>query len=312
MRRIILLLLLASGAITAQTPVAKFGPLYCTAVNRSTATQPAVQPYCALFPESVGGWNYVYNALVELPLAGGMTMALGQWCSGFVGTGIGEYAPGGMPSSGYAVGDTGIVPVAAPGAPATYVVLGVSSTGAVTSFKLTSKGSGYAAGTLPTATAGAQPGVGTGFTIIVCNVGSCARLDTILWTFTFDAVSKLSWSYSANGAPIVAGVFGALASAACVSASCTVALDSPALADLPVQIGDYPDGVTGPSLLTIHAGSRTAQFAVAFSGAPVAMNPSVSNWVYGCLAADQNWCCGDNPICMHTGPYFEPMVWLQN
>lgn len=74
----------------------------------------------------------------------------------------------------YAAGDTGIVPIN--GIPATYAITGVDAvTGAVTSYTLAG-GTGYAAQSYSTATGGAQPGSGSGFTINVTGLAAAAWL----------------------------------------------------------------------------------------------------------------------------------------
>ena len=63
MTRSLIMLLLASGLLTAQTPVvAKFGGLYCAAVLRT----PQVQTYCYTFP-AAPTWNLVHNKIDSPP-----------------------------------------------------------------------------------------------------------------------------------------------------------------------------------------------------------------------------------------------------
>lgn len=73
---------------------------------------------------------------------------------------------------GYAPGDTGTIAGKAYGTTATYNVTTVGGGGAVTAFTIPVAGTGYTPANSPytTATGGAQPGVGTGFTINVLTV----------------------------------------------------------------------------------------------------------------------------------------------
>jgi hypothetical protein len=80
--------------------------------------------------------------------------------------------------TGYAANDTGTITTGNKNA--TYKVLTVS-TGAVATFSITSGGSGYAIATgQATAVGGAQPGVGTGFTVNVTAIESGDILQTKL------------------------------------------------------------------------------------------------------------------------------------
>ena len=70
---------------------------------------------------------------------------------------------------GYAIGDTGIINFNS--ADATYEVLTVGAGGAVETFSITGPGTAYATGNgVATATGGAQPGVGVGFTVNITAV----------------------------------------------------------------------------------------------------------------------------------------------
>jgi hypothetical protein len=72
--------------------------------------------------------------------------------------------------SGYAVGDTGII--LGPNNNATYIINSVSG-GAVVTYTITFGGSGYSVSPRnSTTTGGAQPGVGTGFAIVINSVGN--------------------------------------------------------------------------------------------------------------------------------------------
>jgi hypothetical protein len=132
--------------------------------------------------------------------------------------------------------------------------------------------------------------------------------DIIDWKFTLTGTA-LNWDYTANRGPIQSGIFGPLASASCVQTLCMVALGAPLAADLTVPVVAYPNGVIGPPMLTISAGSLTARFVVAFVNGPVALNPSVTNWAYGLLEGDY-FMLGANPVVLYSGPHFEPTVWL--
>lgn len=70
--------------------------------------------------------------------------------------------------TGYAVNDTGTL--TAGSSDATYTVLTVDGSGTVLTFSLTSGGTSYNVGISPTAVGGGQPGIGTGFTIIISSV----------------------------------------------------------------------------------------------------------------------------------------------
>ncbi len=71
---------------------------------------------------------------------------------------------------GYAASDTGVI-LGANGTQATYTVNTVGAGGAVATYTLNTSGTGYiAAAGVPTATGGAQPGVGTGFRIDINSV----------------------------------------------------------------------------------------------------------------------------------------------
>lgn len=70
---------------------------------------------------------------------------------------------------GYAIGDTGSINGG--GNDATYVITSIGAGGAVTGFDLTADGLGYTTGNgIGTATGGAQPGVGVGFTVNITAV----------------------------------------------------------------------------------------------------------------------------------------------
>lgn len=78
----------------------------------------------------------------------------------------------------YAVGDTGTVDVPGGGIPAQYIITGVDGAGAVTTYTLTTNGTGYSisvGGVYATTTpGGAQPGSGDGFTIQITAVSAAA------------------------------------------------------------------------------------------------------------------------------------------
>ena len=136
-----------------------------------------------------------------------------------------------------------------------------------------------------------------------CNAfsaGSCTG-DAITWQFVWDGTT-LQWEYTADGGALQTGIFGPLASAACVQTLCTVALNASTPADLIVQVFAYPNGATGPATVTIPAGALAAQFSVAFMGASVALNPSVSSWAYGNQPQDA--------FRSMTEPVFSPAVWM--
>jgi hypothetical protein len=74
--------------------------------------------------------------------------------------------------TGYIANDTGVIPGAA-GTQATYTVNTVDADGAVLTFTLSAAGTGYLAGNgYPTQVGGAQPGLGTGFTINILTVSA--------------------------------------------------------------------------------------------------------------------------------------------
>jgi hypothetical protein len=132
------------------------------------------------------------------------------------------------------------------------------------------------------------------------SAGSCTG-DAITWQFVWDGTT-LQWEYTADGGALQTGIFGPLASAACVQMLCTVALNASMPADLIVQVVAYPDGATGPATVTIPAGARAAQFSIAFTGA-VALSPFVENWTYENQPQD--------PFRFMTEAVFDPAVWLE-
>ena len=84
----------------------------------------------------------------------------------------------GAGGSGYVVGDTGTV--ATGNGDATYVVDTLSGS-AVATYTITAPGTGYSVGTgQATAVGGAQPGVGTGFTINVTAIGAADVIESTM------------------------------------------------------------------------------------------------------------------------------------
>lgn len=79
---------------------------------------------------------------------------------------------------GYVMGDTGVVNGGS--ILATYIVTTVDANGNVTSYSITSPGTGYIISSgNTTATGGAQPGIGTGFTINVTGTGTANNFITL-------------------------------------------------------------------------------------------------------------------------------------
>ena len=121
----------------------------------------------------------------------------------------------------YAVGDTGSFLINSPGQGATYIVTSVSAGGVVTGYTLTANGTGYATGTVGTVDGGAQPGVGSGFTINVLTIsGGTAPVGVT--SNEFEAVNIAGGGtqcVEANNAGLLSGTGSACGSASTPLAS---------------------------------------------------------------------------------------------
>lgn len=92
---------------------------------------------------------------------------------------------------GYAVNDTGIVNVGS--ANATYIVTSIVSGGAVSGYVLTNAGTAYTTNAAAaTATAGPQPGVGTGFLLSITGSGGAITASTFVGSVIGDPVQVMS------------------------------------------------------------------------------------------------------------------------
>lgn len=113
--------------------------------------------------------NSTNPAQSALYFCNGVTVCSWDGTNGPVGGGAISLATVGAGGSGYAVNDTGTIITIGTGA--TYKVLTTGGGGSVATFQVTAGGSGYEAGLFSaTATGGAQPGVGVGFTVFINTV----------------------------------------------------------------------------------------------------------------------------------------------
>jgi len=135
-------------------PVLSVGPTQLTGFGVSAAWLPLINYNGSGITASSGVSNIPLNlALTAGHFAAGIISAAGITAAG----------------TGYALNDTGTI--TSGGGDATYIITGVGALGVVTSFAVTGAGTGYSTGAgQATATGGAQPGIGTGFTVNITAV----------------------------------------------------------------------------------------------------------------------------------------------